>query len=244
MHVWLVVGPKPRRGHRDTGVRSFGGIVRDDREAILSPEPYPTGDQMHMTLEPNWTVTTLEANWTAPLRTYGQLTPNMKVALATYVQGKHVYDLGAGTGHLAVKLLQVGKAKAVTAVDKDPIEAKHKRLSKLTQHLEMLDLPDRIDVGFVSWPVNRPIRGLVRTLRRCDVVIYLGYNDAFTACGSPDLFPYLLTRKLEAYIAGDRNNMVIVGAPLPPDQTREPTAEEAAGLHLWKLMDKYKLEVP
>lgn len=168
------------------------------------------------------------------LPTYGKPTPAMEALVAEVVRGRHVFDFGAGSCELSRWLLRRG-AKHVTAIDSSLLAPRRlsKRVTTVRGYFADQTWPDRIDVGFVSWPSNRPMQGLVDALRRCDKVVYLGCNDMGTMCGSPDLFPYLLTRRLDAYVHDRTQRMVVVGEPLPDGLFRKPTEDEANGMAAW-----------
>ena len=165
---------------------------------------------------------------------WSTLTPAMEAALAEVVRGQAVFDFGCGQGELADWMALHGAA-SVTAIDKEATpKFRSKKVTGVRTQISNAVLPDRIDVGVTAWPVNRAIEGLVPALRHCDTVVYLGCNDATTMCWPPDLFPYLLTRELLAYLPHHQNNMVIVGQPLPDGQMREPTPEEALAIQTWE----------
>lgn len=158
----------------------------------------------------------------------------MEAQVASLVRGRRVFDLGSGNGTLARWLVKVGKAAHVTAIDRSPDgKYSNKRLTQVIGYFDNVDLPERINVGFVSWPSNRHLSGLVPILERCDVVIYLGCNDKTTMCGFPALFRHMLGRKLIAFLPDSRNSMVVVGERLPEGDTRIPTPEEANGIQVW-----------
>jgi len=164
---------------------------------------------------------------------YAALTPAMEAKLAEVVGGQVVYDFGSGVGELAAWMAR-RKAKSVTAIDcKTAPKFRSKRVVGIRKEIKDVGLPDSIDVGVVAWPSNRPTKGLVEALHRCKTVVYLGCNDWSTACGSPDLFPYLMTRELLAYLPDRQNDLIIVGKPLPDGQVREPTPEEERGSASW-----------
>lgn len=166
---------------------------------------------------------------------WGRMTPDMEAQVASIVRGRRVYDFGSGQGVHARWLVKHCKAAHVTAIDRSP-DGKYanKRLTQVIGYFDNVDMPERIDVGFVSWPSNHHLRGLVPFLERCETVIYLGLNDNTTMCGFPALFHHMLRRKLISYLPDSRNSMVIVGEPMPDGETRDPTPEETAALRAWQ----------
>lgn len=159
-------------------------------------------------------------------------TPAMQARLASVVGGQGVFDFGCGKGELAHWMASNGAA-SVPAIDKEwLVRARSKKVRPVKDYLDQVTLPDRIAVGVTAWPVTHNTPGLVPALRRCDVVVYIGCNDRTwgTACGTRDLFGYLVTRELLDHIPFPQNSMVVVGKPLPEGRTREPCEAEAAGL--------------
>lgn len=168
---------------------------------------------------------------------YAVLTPAMEAKLAEVVGGQVVFDFGCGKGELAAWMAR-HKAKAVTAIDhKTAPKFRSKRVTFVRKEIAVADLPDSIDVGVIAWPVNRYTAGLVDALRRCKTVVYIGSNDVKwgTACGGPDLFPYLLTRELDAHLSNPQNRMLVIGQPLPEGRSREPTEDEAEAIAQWEM---------
>ena len=161
--------------------------------------------------------------------TYGQLNELQREEVSFQVKGKHVHDLGAGNGNLALELLKLGAAK-VTAIDK------HLTLVTTDPRLEILEgsFQDYQDlspeVAFVSWPSNHPNPYLRQICRRAKVVIYLGKNTDGSACGQPEFFDDQLYRELLAYHSDRFNTLVVVGGVR--DLKRPPMGEELAGLNL------------
>lgn len=159
---------------------------------------------------------------------YGRLNHAQRTALAKYVRGKFVHDLGAGDLGLSHQLVELGAPK-VYAIDKAD-KSSHFRSGRIHyKQAYFRDVTSRMDTAFVSWPANYntelvPILGLATT------IIYLGSNCDGSACGTPELFRLLVRRELLAYEPDPENSLVIVGKPL--DVMRTPTGEELAGLNL------------
>jgi hypothetical protein len=158
---------------------------------------------------------------------YGRLSAAQKNAIKMYVKDRRVHDLGSGDFALSAVLHEMG-AK-VTAVDYQTWEGG----SRVPAGVEFVqsrfkDFVGDIDVAFVSWPANNMNQGLVELLQKATKVIYLGKNTDGTACGNPELFRYLSTRRLHAYLPDRHNNLLVVG-----ERLREPrplTGEELAGI--------------
>ena len=163
---------------------------------------------------------------------YGTLTPTMISTLRPYVEGREVYDLGAGDGGHARTLIHECRASFVVAIDKEPRYAStaEPKIQRVFGYFAEVRIPPVVDVAFIGWPVNYPAPGLIDWLKQSSVVAYLGCNDGMTACGHPSLFQYLLRRSLLAYVPHRKNTLVIVGDYLPNGEVRMPTHEETCGL--------------
>lgn len=159
------------------------------------------------------------------------------------VQGRRVWDLGAGTGAHADYLLDLGAA-SVVAVEKErahwPDETRAGLEWRCTTFkellLDLLTTREPIDVAFVAYPINYPVLGLIPLLQRARTVIYYGSNDMGTSCGWPELFRILLDRPVEAHLTWERPREALTVYGLPSLERRGPgqyTDEE-----------RFKLEVP
>lgn len=157
---------------------------------------------------------------------YGDLNQDQELLVKRFVQGQVVHDLGAGDLYLSCELLRLGASKVI-AIDKNPIQFKDIPAEieyRLTTFQSILD--DPIQVAFLSWPPNFDT-GLGSILRRSQVILYLGKNTDGTACGTPEMFQYLLRRKAE-YLP-DRHNTLICYTDFMKVE-REPLPEEEACL--------------
>jgi hypothetical protein len=162
------------------------------------------------------------------LNLYGRLNEKQRETVALHVKGKHVHDLGAGNGGLALELIKLG-AEKVTTIERHDIHVKHPRIEVRQGYFH--DFPMlKPDVVFVSWPPNHKDHDLYRLCRDARVLVYLGKCTDGTACGQPEMFEDMLHRELLAYIPDRQNTLVIVGAPI--DFKRSPMGEERAGLDL------------
>lgn len=157
---------------------------------------------------------------------YGELTEEMQEALTPLVDGKTVYDLGAGDLTLSHVIAGLGAA-AVIAIDKAPMPPPQSPLvSRLEGHFGRLPVPDHIDVAFLGWPQTYPMPGLYDWLDAADVVVYLGHNSGNTYCGRPELFLYMTRRALMEEVLGVRNTLLALGDWLA--EPRPMTVEEEA----------------
>ena len=157
---------------------------------------------------------------------YGEITDEMEEVLAPLVDGKTVYDLGAGDLAHSHVLVRLGAA-AVVAVDKAPMpKPRRPEVSRVQGHFGELPVPDRIDVAFLAWPQTYPLPGLLDWLAAADVVVYLGHNFDDSYCGSPQLFFYMTRRALRDEVVGRLNTMLVLGERL--EETRPMTDEEAS----------------
>jgi hypothetical protein len=157
---------------------------------------------------------------------YGEIIDEMQEVLTPLVDGKTVYDLGAGDlvhSHLLVRL----GAERVIAIDKAPMpKPRCSEVSRLQGQFGDLPVPAHIDVAFLAWPQTYPLPGLLDWLDAADRVIYVGHNFDGDYCGSPELFFYLTRRALMEEVLGRRNTMLVLGDRLA--ETRPMTADEAA----------------
>lgn len=157
---------------------------------------------------------------------YGEITDEMQQVLTPFVDGKTVYDLGAGDlahSHLLVRL----GAEGVVAVDKAPMPTPRRaEVSRLQGHFGQLPVPEHIDVAFLCWPQTYPMPGLLDWLDAADVVVYVGHNFDDSHCGPPELFFYMTWRAVLEEVLGRRNTLLVLGDRLA--EPRPMIAEEAA----------------
>ena len=151
---------------------------------------------------------------------YGEISPAQERLVRPVVAGKPVLDLGAGDGWLARSLVKLGASK-VTAVDvkgsgafsrtDDPrIEVIEASFQQFFQQFPF----QRYPVSFLSWPVNRPLPGLIDILTRSETIIFLACNTEGTLCGWPALYEFLQFRRVNHYIQDRRNDLVVYGPEL------------------------------
>jgi hypothetical protein len=145
---------------------------------------------------------------------HGQLNIPQLTALRPLVHGKVIHDLGAGDLGLALELLKLGAAKVI-AIDKGYNRTNEKYDSKSwnvppeieIRHQYFQDMNEEIDTAFVSWPANYD-NGLLRILMQTKTIIYLGKNTDGSACGTPDLFRYFATRKIDVHVPSRPNTLI------------------------------------
>jgi hypothetical protein len=173
---------------------------------------------------------------------YGALNQAQAQVVERFVRGQVVYDFGAANLYVSCELLRLGASKVI-AIDKEPV--RFRGIPKGIEFRQVLFrdvLDDPIDIAFVSWPPNYDT-GLIPILRRARIILYLGKNTDGTACGTPDMFQYLLKRKAE-YIP-DRHNTLICYTDFLR-VAREPLPEERASITSYsdtsfKLYDQVEL---
>jgi CheY-like chemotaxis protein len=157
---------------------------------------------------------------------FGQLNKAQLKALVPLVRGKVIHDLGAGDLGLALELLNLGASKVI-AIDKEyynfngvPPEIELRR-----QYFK--DMQEEIDIAFVSWPANYD-NGLLRVLMQTKIIIYLGKNTDGTSCGTPALFKYLITRKIQKHVQSRHNTLICYTDCLDEPRKALLQEEEAA----------------
>lgn len=167
---------------------------------------------------------------------YWKLNQTQRKAIAHIVQGRTVTDLGAGDLSLAKELLKLGAAKVV-AIDKQPGKSPDPRIEVRKGYYKDLQ-PQPSEVAVLAWPSNSHLPGLEEFLRQASVVVYLGKNTNGTACGTPELFKYFLTRKLSAHLPDRLNTMLVYKGSCAP---RAPVGEEVAGIDTFVMWDHDEL---
>jgi len=163
---------------------------------------------------------------------FGFVSAEIWQTIATFVRGKHVWDLGAGDMNRARMLHGMGAT--VTAVDKERMEDVHD-IERWKGTFEFL-LPylgdARMEVACVFWPVNRPC-GLGDLVAKADRVIYLGQNasDTGTAAGGPGFWSEVSRRRVLAAVEHEKNTLIVYGRRA--DDKRSLLKEEAAAYEQW-----------
>ena len=153
------------------------------------------------------------------------LRPKQMRALRPYVCGRAVVDWGCGFSQMTIDLLDTLGASSVVAVDKDGWVQKawenegieEPRLKFIHSYFEhLVDRELGADaVSLLSWPLNRPLRGLLECISVSDRVIYIGINDNMTVCGWAGLFEHFKRRPIELLAPSDVGNSdLIVYGPL------------------------------
>jgi hypothetical protein len=157
---------------------------------------------------------------------YGEIDQDMRWVLEPLLDGKTVYDLGAGDLTHSHMLVELG-AKAVVAVDKAPMPTpRYPEITRAHGHLGEVPIPEHVEVAFLCWPQTYPMPGLLDWLDAAEVVVYIGHNFDGDHCGQPELFFYMTGRALEDEVVGRRNTMLVLRDHLA--ELRPMTPEEAA----------------
>lgn len=169
---------------------------------------------------------------------YGFIGKEMTTALEGLVKGKRVWNLGCGTGSTEPQLLKRLGATSVYAVDK--ARRNHTVLpNSVTEcgvitwcdmyYIEFMDkFTETADVALIKWPDNGPLVGMVPLLAKCDVVVYVGTNAGFTACGNQALWRYLANREFVSDVKGHHNDMIVYGKPVETATAPRCREEELA----------------
>lgn len=156
---------------------------------------------------------------------FGKLNLQQEAAIKPQILASVVHDLGAGDLVLAADLLRLG-AQQVVAIDKEPYRKRSPQgINTVTCYFE--NYPGNIDIAFVSWPQEAFDLGLLNLIRRARTVIYLGSNTRGNACGFTQMWHYLATREVIAYVPDEYNSLVIYGSTL---EQRKYLPEEYAAI--------------
>lgn len=161
----------------------------------------------------------------------GNLTPEMQQTIAPFVQGREVWDLGAGMLNHSILLRQLG-ASLVVAVDKDlPQHAKDIPGVRAVRHcFQDVPPPGAIDVVFMSWIPNYACQGLMELIWDAQTIIYLGCNTDGMACGTPALFAFFLAKfNMVATVPLQENTLIVYQRAETPER-RDLLLEEYAVL--------------
>ena len=164
---------------------------------------------------------------------FGDLSTEQRNELKRFIAGKRVYDLGCGNGSLTKSLVELGPVEIV-GVDKDfspkPFVDPSGKTSIRWLKKRFGEVDEKIDIAFVSWPIDSVGRSeLAELLRKVETVIYLGKNNDGTWCGGPGLFRHLIRREVLAHAPESRNTMTVYGEE--KNENRRVTGEEFASFH-------------
>lgn len=142
---------------------------------------------------------------------YGKLTPEMIKQMRPYLKGR-VFDLGCGA-YPSVAFELNPFIDDFHLVDKEEIQ--NVPSNTLVHETLFTDFPplQPEDVALISWPVNSGGYGLPDLLRACHTVIYVGVNDGFTGCGTPQLWNHLLQREPVVYVESSRDDLIVYQGP-------------------------------
>ena len=192
----------------------------------------PWGHQVHLPICP-WGVT-----WGITLKgqfhMYGTFPSNFCKAIAPFIKGQRLVDLGSGDmGRTDV--LRLLDPAVILAVDKEPrgpAPELHPTIIPLQGYFK--DVLKTIEVfaptvAHIAWPINNPMPGLIEILELVPTVVYVGCNTDGSSCGDIPLFKYMLTRALTLYLPEQQNSLIVLGGKLKTP--RSPTPEEDAALN-------------
>lgn len=158
--------------------------------------------------------------------TYGRMDISQRRAVADAVRGETVIDLGCGDLGWAAMLIGECLAERVIAVDIRPAQVNLAPDKIQVVESRFADYDGEVpDIAFLSWPVNRPLPGLLRLVEQIPIVIYLGKNTDGSACGWPDLFEHFSHRALTLHMPRRSNTLTVYGEPC---DARQLTGEEIA----------------
>jgi len=155
---------------------------------------------------------------------YGILTDEMKALLKPFIEGKQVWDLGAGDMERAEELMQLGAH--VTAIDKAPMRPVPGVTIMQTYFKALHGAPD---VVFMAWPVNNSgFHGALPFIKRAPLLVYLGSNTDGSACGTHQLFLEMRSRRLVGHAPHRRNSLLVLAGRIDEPAVESRTPEEAA----------------
>lgn len=148
-----------------------------------------------------------------------------EAAVAPYVHGQRVMDLGAADLALSHVLMAMG-AQDVLAVDRErmPIPQTPK-IHTLVDYFHNVE--ETRPVVFASWIVNWDV-GIERQLRAATHVIVVSKNTDCSACGYTGMWEILRGRGVLVYLPERANVVTVYG---PEQAERAPTGEEFAALN-------------
>jgi DNA polymerase-3 subunit beta len=158
---------------------------------------------------------------------YGELTIEMRTTIQPYVEGRNVWDLGAGDLTWAAILQQLGAH--VTAVDKRLMGDLPGAFFYQGTFADLAKQVCALDVAFVSWPCNYRLPGLGEILSKAPTVIYLGSNSAARgdSCGGPGLWRELFKRPLLSSVENLQNTLLVYGPGEGGERILHPEEREA-----------------
>lgn len=144
-----------------------------------------------------------------PKQLTSRLSSKQLKALYPYVRSKVVHDLGAGDGTLACELVVSCGAEKVIAIDRHPIpDPPIEGIECLTMYFDRFH--EKVDIAFVSWPVNWPC-ALEPILRHARLVVYLGKNTDGSQCGYQGFWELLVEREVLLHIPERPNVLIVYG---------------------------------
>lgn len=167
---------------------------------------------------------------------FGILNKKQREVIAPFVEGKRVFDLGAGELFFSKELIKMGASHVIAidkALPKQRLTAKNITLCPVyfdQYRASNQEMPKRADVVFVSWPSNRPMPGFLDFTAMAGTVIYLGKNTDGNCCAWPEFFIQCQLRKVLAYVPDRPNDLIVYGGALEEGDERKMLLEEWAGI--------------
>jgi hypothetical protein len=124
-------------------------------------------------------------------------------ALAPYVKGRNIHDLGCAELAQSAQLVRLGVAH-ITAVDKEKYTyplTKSKKVEFVRSYFK--DYEGTVETAFISWPING--------IACAGLVIYIGKNTDGTTCGDKALWQHLSHRDVLVYKPHSFSTLIIYG---------------------------------
>lgn len=156
----------------------------------------------------------------------GRLSIAQEAAVAPYIHGQRVLDLGASDLALSHVMVAMG-ALDVLAVDRRRMPVP--QTPKIQTDVRYFhDLGKTRSVVLASWIVNWDV-GIERQLHAATHVVVLSKNTDGSVCGYPGMWELLRQREVLLYLPECPNVVTVYG---PQKTTRGPTGEEIAAVDL------------
>lgn len=157
---------------------------------------------------------------------YGTWFHGFDEVVRPFVEGRIVWALGSGTDEAEAEHLERCGAAGVILVDKHDrrlgpavYRVSSGQRTLVWAYFHELDAIPELegiprDVALVKWPRESDPGGhLSRLLQSFPCVIYIGKNDGWTACGSPQFWRDMQRRLILAAQEYRTNDLIVFGAP-------------------------------
>jgi hypothetical protein len=167
---------------------------------------------------------------------FGEFSKIHKAILAPIIRDAEIYDIGCGDCTLGIELLKLG-ARSIIGIDKEP-RPKQLKNDKINYRQVLLkSLDEKIDILFVSWPINDDSIDFVRVFEHSNTIIYLGSTLNGDYCGNVPMWEWLATRKLLHHNEWYKNSLIVYA-----NQTEERPMllEEKAGAWRDKIIEMFQ----